>query len=110
MRNCTAAFSICLLVATSGAVSAASTAEVVDSLKKMNTDMCVQIGSNVPDAPKNPKLVAPYCGCVSDTYWQSVPATEQQELATKGTSQGVQKNIDARLVAAQRACKKKIGF
>ena len=110
MRNCTAAFSICLLVATSGAVSAASTAEVVDGLKKMNTDMCVQIGSNVPDAPKNPKLVAPYCGCVSDAYWQSVPANEQKELATKGTSQGVQKNMDARLVAAQRACKKKIGF
>ncbi len=76
----------------------------------MNTDMCVQIGSNVPAAPKNPKLLAPYCACVSDVYWQSVPAAEQNELATKGTSPGVQKNMDTRLASAQGACKTKIGF
>jgi hypothetical protein len=100
----------CLIAACSTVAIAASTAQVVDGLKKMNTDMCLQIGSNVPDAPKKVNLLAPYCGCVTELYWQSVPAAEQQELASKGTSAGIQKNLDARLAAAQGACKKKIGF
>lgn len=110
MPKFTASCYFCLFLVTAGPATAASTAEMVTGLKKMNTDMCVQIGSNVPDAPKNPKLTVPYCGCVSDVYWQSVPVAEQQELAKKGASQGVQKNMDARMAAAQNACKKKIGF
>lgn len=100
----------CMLTIWTDTVLAASPAQVIDGLKKMNTDMCVQMGSNVPDAPKNPKLVAPYCGCVSEVYWQSVPTAEQQELATKGTSLSVQNKADACIAPAQKACKKKIGF
>lgn len=90
--------------------SAVTTAEAIGSLKKMNTDTCVQIGSNVPDAPKNPKLIAPYCGCVSDAYWMAVPVSEQQELLTKGASPGMAKNLDSRMAAAQVACRKKLAF
>jgi hypothetical protein len=50
-------------------------------------------------------LTVPYCGCVSDITGK-VPVAEQQELAKKGASQGVQKNMDARMAAAQNACKK----
>lgn len=93
----------------SGASAAGSPADAINGLKKKNTDLCVQVGRHVPDAPKNPKLVAPYCGCVSEAYWQSVPTAEQQALVRKGTSPGVEKNRDARMAAAQVACKKKIG-
>lgn len=99
-----------LLTVWSGAAAAASTAEVIDGLKKMNTDMCIQIGSNVPHAPKDPKLVSPYCACVSEAYWQSVPDAEQQEVISKGSSPGVRRNLNTRMLAAQAACKKQIGF
>ncbi len=90
--------------------SAAEADDRINSLKKANTDMCIKIGSNVPDAPKDAKLSAPYCGCVSDNYWASVPKSEQDELLTRGTSPGIQKNMDARMTVAQVSCKKKIGF
>ena len=103
-----ALFFFCLGIAT--LASAVTKADAIGSLKKMNTDACVQIGSNVPDAPKNPKLIAPYCGCVSDAYWMAVPVSEQEELLTKGNSPGIAKNLDSRMAAAQVACRKKLAF
>jgi hypothetical protein len=102
----TSAVAISVLFLTSTALAD----DRINSLKKMNTDMCIQIGSNVPDAPKDSKLSGPYCQCVSDGYWGSVPKAEQDELLTKGSSPGIQKNMDARMAVAQAACKKKIGF
>ena len=89
---------------------AAAADDQINSLKKANTDMCVKIGSNVPDAPKDSKLSAPYCECVHDNYWASVPKNEQDELLARGTSPGIQKNMDARMAVAQASCKKKVGF
>ncbi len=97
-------FSTCLLA------GAAQANDPISALKKANTDMCIKIGSNVPDAPKDTKLTAPYCQCVSDNYWASVPKAQQDELLTRGTSPGIQTSMDARMASAQLACKKKVGF
>jgi hypothetical protein len=103
-------YSVMLLALLSGVTSAAMADDRINGLKKVNTDMCIRFGVNMPDAPKDAKLVPGYCNCVSDTYWASVPKAESDELLSTGTSARVQQNLTARMNAAQVACKKKIGF
>ena len=84
--------------------------ERIDSLKKMFTKMCTEVGANAPDAPKNPKQVAPYCQCTAESYWESVPKTERDELLSTGQSAGIQAKMESRMSSAQAKCKKTVGF
>lgn len=84
--------------------------ERLEGLKKINTDFCKRAGTHLPDAPKDAAQVEPYCHCVSDSYWESVPKSEVDELLGKGTSPAIQANLKPRMKAAQLGCKKKIGF
>jgi hypothetical protein len=68
--------------------------------------MCA-VGGNVPDA--RTKVDGPLLRLRQRYYWQKRSRGGQQELAKKARSQGVQKNMDARMAAAQNACKKKWG-
>lgn len=81
-----------------------------DGLKKMNTDMCITAGGQIDAHPKDPKLVKPFCNCLTETYWDSVPKADVKELLTTGNSIGIQNNIEKRMDAATAVCKKKVGF
>ena len=81
-----------------------------DGLKKMNTDLCISAGTHIDGAPKDAKLVKPYCNCVTESYWDSVPKSEIQELLTAGTSKGIRDNLQKRMDAAKALCRKKVGF
>lgn len=84
--------------------------ERLDGLKKMNTDICMQIGAEAAGAPAEGKLTAPYCNCVTNAYWDSVPKSEVQQLMTDGQSPGIGANLKARMEAAKKMCKKKLEF
>lgn len=80
------------------------------SLKAANRDACVQAGVRPKDAPKREELVAPYCQCVSDVYWDSVPAASVQELLTQHDSPDIRDNYKTRWQAAKSSCRQKLGF
>ncbi len=84
--------------------------ERLDGLKKMNTEACVSFGSSLPGAPKDAKLIEPFCDCVSDNYWASVPQSEIDELLSAGHSVSLGRHVTERMGAAKASCKKKLGF
>lgn len=82
----------------------------LDDLKKINTEMCIRAGAHVAGAPSDAKLTEPYCNCVTQAYWESVPKSEVAELMAGGSSLGIRTNQKARMDAAKSACKKKLSF
>lgn len=82
----------------------------LEGLKKMNTDLCIRAGAHVAGAPSDAKLTVPYCNCVTQTYWDSVPKSEVEELMTGGRSPSIGANLKPRMDAARSVCKKKLAF
>lgn len=102
---------VCNVILLSGAASGAAQAQ--DGLveyKKGNTDACMQLGTRAPSSPRDPRQLAPYCHCVSERYWASVPKRDVDVLLSTGRSFEIGKNVVARLHVAMAACKQRMGF
>ncbi len=83
--------------------------ERMDALKKMNVEGCESVIELDKTAPKDRKLAKPYCTCVYDTYFDNFTQAEKNSMFL-GTPAppNMQKNLQARLQAAQAACRKKV--
>lgn len=111
-----------LLIAVFGCLSLVSSFAfaqlTLETLKKGNTDFCIEAGTKMPGAPKDTKQIKPYCSCVSDVYWDSVPKKDFEDFIKEQSSDGddhdagdrIAEASQPRMKAAMAACKKKIGF
>jgi hypothetical protein len=85
--------------------------ERLDGMKKMNADGCVESIKFEEHAPKDAKLVKPYCTCVYDTYFNGFSPAEQKQLFGGIPASGkLEGSLPARLESAKAQCRKKIGF
>jgi TRAP-type C4-dicarboxylate transport system substrate-binding protein len=104
--------SITVLTCLTLLTGAAMADDRVDRAKKKNTDMCITLSTAVRDSTMTVKQAAPYCACVSDTFWDSVPKSEQKAILENGASTEIRAggHWQPRAEAAQATCKKKLGF
>jgi len=84
--------------------------EKLDVLKKVNIDGCMSVIQIDEDAPKDPKLAKPYCTCVYETHFNNFtkPELNSMFLGTPAPP-NMDKNVQIRLQAAIKECRKKIG-
>lgn len=78
--------------------------------KKANNDACIELAPVSPGAPKNPAQLKPYCSCVAQYYWDSVPDRDVRLLLATGSAPEISRNVLVRLQMAMSACRTKIGF
>lgn len=95
------------------ATLATHAATVPDEVKAANTTACMQMAGKLDKyAPADKSQWPAYCGCVSDTYWRSVPQTDYDGMAQEyqagnydgSHSKSLNDHVDERLQAAQTKC------
>lgn len=91
-------------------MGAAKADDMLANLKAANIEACMKAGVHPKDAPKKAELVEPYCKCVTDAYWDSVPKASINQLITEHHSPDVADNYRPRMAAAKAVCKKKLDF
>jgi len=83
--------------------------ERLDGLKQMNADGCVKVIALDKNAPKDPKLVKPYCTCIYDTYYDSFTEAEKTNMFLgRPAPPDMQKSLQDRLKVAKAECRKKV--